>query len=955
MAENGRYYQIEGEKATAENIDYVLSDLTEMLVDGPDDPNKVAVIYEEVQDPEDPNDRPHFRFGEAGSEIPGDDNQIVVADGEGNAKANVAKFHIENEIEGESPNTKTIAKIIAKNNQYVTFGSDVEIGNQTYWGTAKKKATLTLRGAPQIIMESYNGSPILSASGRGIIEMVGENLFSPQNSIQTAYSRSNGSGARINGLSWLADNVYKGYDSPFRDSYVLKDDGYVYPYLHFANSSTLIMEGASMIKTSHGAAMELSGNATFKIIGGGRGIESTIQPYPSNIYQTCVQFLPGSFLQLSSEDNTYGPGIYMVVGSKKDDNSGNNSQIILSNQFNHNNNGSPVAFCDSLPGIMKTTGSGFEPTSLIKFYSDRTFASRNFVREKLINKDYAPGTIYNQLSNIYAPTLALQGKSSIIIGDTGRFGARIATIGALEVDWTTKGEVGIKRGCGDNALELWDITTESGAKQHIKFGTAEGGDTAIAIEFMGSTSIKFCPENVFGVSITPRNTDIICQWKNLEGIFETQDGFIQVEGNSHFESWDNTKIIMRGSNVNVLEPNKYTNGPRISITGTTSTDCTGMTYEQLLGKLTDSQRIDLNLALKPSFSSIAKMRVTGGSATSTEYYSKRYRVKAGPFSINKKNDSVSSSNFVFSFHSPDDYSNITSVQNSEGYKDVVKSLYGENAVVSSADFAKTRTSWGYYYYINANITNIELTFNTATNYPVGTSWSNVSDDDKAGLTRLDDTSQAEITSIEVRPDMVYNTSIADYTYYTGTHLGEDWSEPVLATDGPVNQMYGSPNLCMRGKFSLGLQGTSSYQSSQIYTNYNIANPIETYDPTLSQEELISQFIKGADYAKFEAWTQLMVSKIFPIRDYYFDHITSFTVGKNSINIGAGFEYKKLSSSTIPHNPTFEMIGDSELRIANGISITTDIINGESVVKISNPEGSVSFSMSELKALKALLV
>ena len=44
MAENGRYYQIEGEKATAENIDYVLSDLTEMLADGPDDPNKVAVI-----------------------------------------------------------------------------------------------------------------------------------------------------------------------------------------------------------------------------------------------------------------------------------------------------------------------------------------------------------------------------------------------------------------------------------------------------------------------------------------------------------------------------------------------------------------------------------------------------------------------------------------------------------------------------------------------------------------------------------------------------------------------------------------------------------------------------------------------------------------------------------------------------------------------------------------------
>lgn len=950
MAENGRYYQIEGEKATAENIDYVLSDLTEMLADGPDDPNKVAVIYEEVQDPEDPNDRPHFRFGEAGSEIPGDDNQIVVADGQGNAKANVAEFHIENIIEGESPHTKTIAEILAKNNPFITFGSDAEVGDQTYWGTAKKKATLTLRGAPQIMMESYNGSPIFSASGRGIIEMVGENLFSPQESIQPAYSRSNGSGARVNGLSWLADVIYGAYDSPFKNSYDLNEDGYVYPYLHFANSSTLIMEGASMIKTSHGAAMELSGNASFKVTGGGVG--SSSDPYPSDIYQTCIQFLPGSFLQLSSKDSTYGPGIYMVVDPQST-NSGNNSQIILSNQFNHHNNGTPSAFCNSLNGIMTTTGSGFDATDLIGFDSDRIFANRSFVRSKLRNSGYSPGTIYGQLSSIHAPTLALQGKSSIIIGDTGYFGARIATTGALEVDWTTYGEVGIKRGCGANALEMWDITTEGGAKQHIKFGTAAGGDTAIAVEFMGSTSIKFCPENIFGFAFTPRNTDIVCQWNNLEGLIQPKDGFVQVEGNSHFESWDDAKVIMRGAQVHVLEPDKFTNGPRINISETTSTDCTGMTYEQLLAELTDSQKFNLQQSLKPSFSSIAKMRVTGGSATSTEYYSKRYRVKAGPFSINKKSGSPSSSNYVFYFYSSNYYSSITSVQNSDEYADAVKSRYGENAVVSSAGFARTSSGWGYYYYINANVTNIELTFNTATDYPVGTPWSDVSDDDKAGLMQLDDTSQAEITSIEVRPDMVYNTSISGYTYYTGTHLGEDWSEPVLATNGPVNQMYGSPNLCMRGNFSLGKHGTQYNQDSQKYSEYKFSS--SDYDPTLSQEELISQFIKGADYANFDSWTQNMVSSYLPIRGYYFDHIASFTIENDVITVGAIFEYKKLGKSQTPYSPTFEMIGDSELRIANGISITTDIVNGESIVKISNPEGSVSFSMSELKALKAMLV
>lgn len=950
MAENGRYYQIEGEKATAENIDYVLSDLTEMLADGPDDPNRVAVIYEEAQDPEDPNDRPHFRFGEAGSEIPGDDNQIVVADGEGNAKANVAEFHIENIIEGESPHTKTIAEILAKNNPFITFGSDAEVGDQTYWGTAKKKATLTLRGAPQIMMESYNGSPIFSASGRGIIEMVGENLFTPSGSIQSAYSRSNGSGARVNGLSWLADIIYGAYDSPFKDSYDLNNDGYVYPYLHFANSSTLIMEGASMIKTSHGAAMELSGNASFKVTGGGVG--SSDNSYPSNIYQTCVQFLPGSFVQLSSKHSTYGPGIFMVVDK---DISPNYSQIILSNQFNHNHDGTPSRFCDSLSNIMNTTGTNFDPSDLIDFDGDNTFAGRTFVRSKLANT-YAAGTMYSQLSNIHGPTLALQGESSIIIGDTGKFGARIATTGALELEWTTYGEVGIKRGCDGGALEMWDITTGGGAKQHIKFGTAPGGETAIGIEFMGATSIKFCPENMFGLSITPRNTDIVCQWKNLEGIFEPIDGFVQVEGNSHFESWDDAKVIMRGANVDVLAPNRYTNGPKVTITGTTSTDCTGMTYEQLLEVLDSGQKSDLALALKPAFSSIAKMRVTGGSATSTEYYAKRYRAKASPFSINKKSGSTTSSNYVFYFYSSNYYSSLSQIESSTEFASAVTSRYGENATVSSASYARSSSGWGgYTYYINANITNIELTFNTATDYPIGTPWSDVSDADKTGLIQPDDTSQATVTSVEVRPDMVYNTSISGYTYYTGTHLGEDWCAPVMASDGPVNQMYGSPNLCMRGKFSLGTQGTLSNQTSQIYTGYKITNPTETYDPTDTQEELISQFIKGADYAAFDAWVQYMLTSALPLRDYYFDHITGITFEADGITVGAGFEYKKLPSSTVPNSPTFEMIGDSELRIANGISITTDIVNGESVVKISNPEGSVSFSMSELKALKAMLV
>ena len=98
-----------------------------------------------------------------------------------------------------------------------------------------------------------------------------------------------------------------------------------------------------------------------------------------------------------------------------------------------------------------------------------------------------------------------------------------------------------------------------------------------------------------------------------------------------------------------------------------------------------------------------------------------------------------------------------------------------------------------------------------------------------------------------------------------------------------------------------------------------------------------------------------MTRDLPIRDYYFDHISGFTIENGVVKVTVAFEYKKLGKSQTPHSPTVEIIGDTELRIANGISITTDNVNGESVINIDAPEGSVSFTMAELQALKALLV
>ena len=546
MAENGRYYQIEGKKATAENIDHVLSDLTEMLVDGPEDPKKVAVIYEEVQDPE---DRPHFRFGEAGSEIPGDDNQIVVADGEGNAKANVAKFHIENEIEGVSPNTKTIAKIIAKNNPYVAFGSDVEVGNQIYWGTAKKKATLSLEGAPQLIMKTRAGSPIISALGTAVLEMTGDNTETF--GIQGGYSRKTSSG-KVDGpsLSYYGAIVYHGYNSPFKDGKTMSADDTYYPYIHFGNSSTLIMEGASLIKTAHGAAMELSGNATFRVCGGfpaGYGAKSPVD------YQTSISFEPGSYVKLSSSDATYGPGIVMEYEG------GRNSQIILSNQFKHNGNGSDADFCNSID-------------SFIRAYSTYYWRILGLSSEKIMSEALryrvsigsSRSSLAGRLSDIISSTFVVQGKTNIVIGDAqgGAMGFRLGcSDGYIACDWTNHGETDIKIGTGRSSYITIDVGDGDNATGYYKICPHKDSTTAILFEPHSKTSINFAPAGdnglkpsgdtslgYCGIDFTPYKTELDCRWYKLNADFQGQDAFINTSGNFHVENHGGF-FILRGAEI----------------------------------------------------------------------------------------------------------------------------------------------------------------------------------------------------------------------------------------------------------------------------------------------------------------------------------------------------------------------------------------------------------------------
>lgn len=943
MAEIGKYYQIEGEKATAENIDHVLTDLTEMLVDGPADPEKFAVIWE---DSENETDRPHFKFGKSGEKtiIPGDDDRLIAADGQGNAKANSGYFYSKNEsIENLS------TAILQTSLPAMKLKIDGTTEEEAYWGNSHKGSLdMTWNAKVQFLGDAQQGSPVLSMADRSVIDLRG---ISSTNTAD--FGRNNRNSRNADWRSYTSYYVYQDMPSPFKTDYYMYNDGYVYPYLQMGESSTVIMREAALLQMRDGSSIVTSGNADVVIEGAGAKIEDDAFSY-EKYGDTLLYLRPGCILSMQAGGapegmQGYGP-LFMMH-----ENGENQSQIFLTNQrlVNNHNNFSSLGVHN-----YKYEGTATPDDITLWQFSGRPY---RFLRDKIgVNKDISKPSDSN---NIIKPSICIQGRSNLVFGDNGVLGMRVAgdynSETYINIESSGESYTCLRFGTGYGGRFVLDTTTNNNSDWTIKFGGG-GSDTAqvVAIQPLCDTSINFNPNGtngVFGVSCSPRCTDIVQQWNAFEGIFEGDQVFAQVEGNSHFEFWNDTKIIMRGDDIHVSLPTIVTDGPNIDITGTTSIDCTGYTIEQLMEVLNNNQLADLNSELKPTFSSSGKSNLTGGSATSTEYYEKRYRATAAPFVINKKSGTTSASNYIFYFTSSSNYSSTSAIENSTDFKKAVHNKYGENATVSNISWTKKATSYGlYYYYINADIANVTLTFNTTTNYTIGTTWADVAATDKTGLIAVDDSSSATITTVEVRPDMIYNTSISGYTYTTGTHLGEDWSTPVLATNGPVNQMFGSPNLCMRGQFSLGGQGTYSYKTAQVYDTYTIESPIETYDSTKTEKELIAQFIKGQDYAAFKTWVQTMIDTDLPLRDYYFDHISSFTINNGIITIGVAFEYKKLDKQTNT-SPTVEFIGETELRIANGISITTDNVDGESTINIDAPEGSVSFTITQLKALKDLIV
>lgn len=918
-----------------EDIDSVLIDLVKILKSGSlDDKISVNISTEKEQKEEDEEPRYHFELGDGGKiDVPQDLDRILSSDGEGGLKLNEGIFY-------SKINSNVSIPVSILETPYPKMEIKLEGGmEESYWGY-KHKGSFVMEQSPkvQFLGNPALGSPVFSMTNRGIIDIHGGVAW-----------HENGVRPKIP-APWLSTQAYNYYSNVWSPlgSGRMSDDGLVYPYFMMKESATALLEGSSLLHICGGSSLFMDGNADVRITG---SYADGGQEYQRG--RTYVNIDPGStFIMtslISNEDtnkaefaNAYNPVFLMTNAGQ--------GQIMFTTQgdsFNAEVWGSYRNFSAGINAWNTVNWSGLSGIlSFSKGDSAMKGMESSFVRNKLSMKPPSYSRISNIISDIHQPTFGLQGKTNIILGDNGTLAMRIAanTDGAIIMDWTSEGNTAIKMGNEKGATSVYEIVPAENSNTHFKFSPDKGSAAVIAIEPHGNFSFKVSPENSCGISFTPINTDIVCQWENFEGIFEGTDVFAQIEGNSHFEFLNDSTIIMRGPGAEGWNAKTRQNTSLdTAIKIVTSTNCDGYTYEEFWNTLSDSEKVKVNKFLCPNSSSHSR-QVIDGTVTATEFYPDRYNIVLGGIVVNKN---LASHNFYF--YAPTENSNVDVIVNWSEFKNAVKRKYGKDATateVNIEEVAWSNAASSYIYDIQAKIENASLSYNSETQYEIGASFNNLTEIDKEKNEfkhkDLWDFSTATVISNDVRSDMKYINVCQDYTYKTGTHLIRDWEKPVSTQTGPISQMYGLSNFCMRG---MSKRRFSKIQSFTI-------SPTKTYDFTMSLSELITDFINGTDYASFVISYEEYLTNIENV-GFHFDHIISINQSEQGLSVTAIFEYELVEHQRT-FSPLIEIIGESEIRVANGISIKTDNVDGKSVIKIEAPERHISFTMDELQKLKDLI-
>lgn len=858
--------------------------------------------------------------------IPGENNQVVVADGQGKAKANTGGFY--------ASGSDNISKMDFRYTE-LELKSLIGYASDTYWGLDKSKAEIHLKGNPLLQMiNQENGGPIISMLGRGIIDFKGDH-----NSFGDCTNPGQAQRKQSSQPTWMSENAYEIYEdfhSPFSDKYMTEEDA-IYPMLSLKHCATILATDTALAQFTGGSSFIMGGNADVTI----RGADD--MKFPSVRYgRTRVNIEPGShfIMQMNDDGQQYPTApLFLMEGSK------NGGQIILS-----------TALKSSLGGWTKFRDHGIKFFAgcshlLVDCSSHNIFGNGKKIWFKLDGYSIKTTEFHSQMAEYENTTCVFQGNTNLVIGDSGHIGMRIGpdSGGDILVDWTpwTDTVTNIKFGGMTGSAQEYAIEPDTDAVQYVKFGTDKGGATIFNIIPHGMTSFQFCPENIFGMTVTPSSTNIVCQWKHLTGIFEGRDVFIQIEDNIHKEMLNNSIFIQKGysdSSINMSDTTIDVNKKR-------QVDLENFYIPTSYTDFEDYYSNDYNKTIFHS----AIMHVDSLSESFIpDQYTNQYVRKTNSYKKRMYQTRFSCSDYfemIISYASDTLYTEDEDF-NAAQYFGAFASTYQISGNLSSVRSSKLLGYYnGKYYYqavLSVYIKNFFCyTFNQ---YAVNMKYSKIDSEDKQLIIRQMHFKGCDLSSratvVQSEPVEVSNP---EYTITTSIqHLGEDWSRPIQqggenrSANGSIIQTYDASNFLMRSNLPKASYSSINIDVTNDYTEYT------------NKRELITSFKNSADYDTF--LNSISFSDGYELWDI--QDITPQT----STNVIVLYTAKKVGwdahLKSVADNPVLELTGQSELRLYDDIYIKGEVEYGTPVYTFGDskhPEDQVSFTLTELKALKDLIV
>ena len=864
--------------------------------------------------------------------IPGQNNQVVVADGQDKAKANTGGFY--------AFGSDNISKMDFGYSE-LELKSLTEYAPDTYWGLNKNEAKIHLKGNPLLQMiNQENGGPIISMLGRGIIDFKGDH-----NSFGDCTNYNQAQRKQSSQPTWMSENayvVYRNSPSPFSDKSMSEDDT-IYPLLSLKHCATIQATDTALAQFTGGSSLIVGGNADIVI----RGADDMGKP-SSRYGRTRVDIEPGShFIMQMSNSQQYPTAPFFLMESYE-----GGGQILLSTSLKATT-GRWTNFREGdedFNGIKLFKGYS---SPLAGFSSSNIFGNGGKIWFSLGEYGIRTTDFHSYMEDYKNTTCLLQGNTNLVIGDSGHIGMRIGpdSGGDILVDWTPDDNTMtyIKFGGATGSAQNYLIEPEANAVQSVKFDTHAGGATILNIVPHGSTSFQFSPENIFGMTVTPSSTNIMCQWKHLTGIFEGQDVFIQIEDNIHKEMLNNSIFIQKGysnSSINMSDSTIDINkGRKVKLTNF-----------YIPTSYTDFENYYSNDNNKTIFHSAIIHIDSLSESFIPDQYTNSYVKKTNSYKKNmyKTRLNYSSGTYVDMTIS---YASDTLYTKADNYN--APAYYGAFAatyeISSNVPSVRSSKLLGYYngkYYYQAVLSVYIKSFfcYTFKQYNSGTKYSKLDSEDKYLITQqlhLKDGGLSDYMvvvqseSIQVaNPEYEITTSVQ--------HLGEDWSRPVQqggenrSANGSIIQTYDASNFLMR----------SSLPNPSIYSGANIT-VANDYTGYTDKRELIMAFKNSADYDTF------LNAISFP-NEYELWDIQDITA-QTSTNVIVLYTAKKVGwdahLKSVADNPVLELTGQSELRLYDDIYIKGEVEYGTPVYTFGDskhPENQVSFTLAELKALKVLL-